>query len=1159
MNKTFLRLLTCRVIIVAFVTAASASDVTQLAPVESPVPNSQQADFFEKKIRPLLSEKCFSCHGPDAKSVKGGLRMESRASLLQGGDTGPAITPGNPTESLLIQSVRYEGPYEMPPKGRLREKEIALLETWVRDGAFWPEHETTAPTKSIGFDLQARKATHWFWQPLRNAVVPQVQQTSWMTNSVDAFVLSRLEAAQLSPAVPASRHTLVRRLSFDLLGVPPAIQEVDEVVADSRPNAIEAYVDRLMSSPRFGEHWARHWMDLVRYAETYGHEFDYAVPHAFEYRDYLIRAFNADVSYDDFVREHIAGDLLEVPRIHPSEGFNESILGSAFWWLGEAVHAPTDVLLDEAERLDNMVDVMSKTFLGLTVACARCHDHKFDAISSQDYYSLAGYVQDSRRQFTQVDPQGHVAKTVAHMQEIVRRASDTLRHAYATESTDGADVLRRSLLATRDAMRNGLITLTPEGLPPQPTPGDERSGRILAATSDRYGLSPDSVQRWIAAILSPQIRAGHPLSIWRDALLAEQKATDGQWEVSKFLSAQHAQHEAYQEGYQEYLHDSLPLLEQWRVDTNPLNSSGFAFASGVLRGGWDPLANSPMLRSLSVLDSGRWSAKLVGSWRSPTFILREPRLHYRVAARNGLLRVYVDGYFMSDASRLLFSHTYTDVNTNGAFLSFEQTGNLDKYIGHRVYLEALDRGDGYMAIRDIRQAHRGPIDPPTLAAQVVLKLGTGPAHETMEDLAERLAHLHATTLSDWRNNAINEFQQEWLRDLMQDELISLSSDKRAEMSTLQAEWKHLEDALPPARLALASADGTGLDRPIAIRGNPRTLGAIAPRQLPVAIAGDLQPTAPTDHCGRSELASHLLVDGRHLVARVIVNRLWHHVFGRGIVPTVDNFGVLGQPPTHPELLDYLAHELIRHDWSLKHILRLLVLSQTYQMSSDPCAADANDPANNLWHRTMVRRLPGEAIRDSILAVSGNLRNTMYGPSVPIHVTPFMEGRGKPASGPLNGNGRRSVYVEVRRNFLSPMMLGFDSPIPFSTVGQRSNSNVPAQALILMNDPFVLTESQQWAKHLVRTAATVVDSTPVVASFPSNEAAHLDDSSRIRHLYQQALSRLPTDDEQQVLRTYLHDRRKIYSDMSWATQRIEEQTWEDMCHVMFNVKEFVFLH
>jgi hypothetical protein len=340
---------------------------------------------------------------------------------------------------------------------------------------------------------------------------------------------------------------------------------------------------------------------------------------------------------------------------------------------------------------------------------------------------------------------------------------------------------------------------------------------------------------------------------------------------------------------------------------------------------------------------------------------------------------------------------------------------------------------------------------------------------------------------------------------------------------------------------LAAADGEGVDERVFLRGSHKNLGEAVPRGFLQAIAG---PPAPSDAAGsrRLEIARLVTDPSNPLTARVFVNRVWHHLFGRGIVPTVDDFGVMGQPPTHPELLDYLADRFVKEGWSLKRLVRAIVLSATYQMSSlpaDPRAKEV-DPQDTLLHHMPVRRLEAEAIRDAILAVSGRLDRTVYAPPVEVYLTPFMEGRGKPqTSGPLDGDGKRSLYVSVRRNFLPPTMLAFDFPVPFNTIGRRSVSNVPAQALILLNDPFVVGQATVWATNVLAEPG-------------------LSPRQRVGRMYERAFARPPTEKEADEAIAFVHSQGAALG-LS-EDQRVNDvRPWTDLAHVLFNVKEFIFVN
>ena len=404
-------------------------------------------EFFEKRIRPVLHEHCVECHG--AEKQKGGLRMDSRAALLKGGETGDVVVPGKPDDSLLLRAVRHvDKDLQMPPAKagpKLPDAVIADLAEWVKAGAVWPAGAAPVAAEKEKFDLEARKKRlPWIWQTPQRQTVPDAPGST----EVDRFIFAKLRAKNLTPAPPTDDLTWLRRVYFAITGLPPRREEMQAFVGDTSPQRRERAVDALLASPHFGERWARHWMDVVRYAESRGHEGDYLIANAWQYRDYLIRALNADVPYNSFVAEHIAGDVLP-PRINPATGANESVLATGWAFLGEEIHNPVDLRQDECERVDNKVDVLSKAFLGLTVACARCHDHKFDAITQRDYYALCGFVLGSpfrQVRFETMESHAHAATELAGL-----RAKNTqkITAAFATSIRPGVETMVVHLLAAR--------------------------------------------------------------------------------------------------------------------------------------------------------------------------------------------------------------------------------------------------------------------------------------------------------------------------------------------------------------------------------------------------------------------------------------------------------------------------------------------------------------------------------------------------------------------------------------------------------------------------------------------------------------------------------------------------------------------------------------
>jgi hypothetical protein len=496
----------------------------------------------------------------------------------------------------------------------------------------------------------------------------------------------------------------------------------------------------------------------------------------------------------------------------------------------------------------------------------------------------------------------------------------------------------------------------------------------------------------------------------------------------------------------------------------------------------------------------------------------------------------VDNYVIDEVHPLLFAGLIAKVDTDGEFKWITIKGDLGKYVGERAYLLVEDDGAGEIAIDEVVFTDGPPPDdPPSTLVHSKLEADT---LESAESLAAAYGDAWTETLTQWHTETLDAAHAELLNWVLQNNLMNSASAEK-ELAELRREMADADQSLPEPMKVLAMSDGTGQNEHVYLRGKHQNLGDVVPRRFLQAVSGAQQPAVGTG-CGRLELARRIVDRENPLFARTAVNRIWHHLFGRGIVPTVDNLGVQGEPPTHPELLDWLADEFANRGWSQKQLIRELVLSRAYQMSSRPDDAESEqvDPANLFWHRANVRRLEGEAIRDCLLAVSGRLDDTMYGPSVPAHISPFAESNRQPStSGPLDGDGRRSVYLEVRRNFLPPLLVVFDTPTPFTAVGRRTVSNVPAQALAMLNDPLVAELATHWAKRILKE--------------------HPDASPRQRfeQMYLAALCRLPTDAELNAADAFI-DRQADLLRIPPAQRDHDIRIWSDFAHVLFNHKEFV---
>lgn len=1264
---------------------ARAQEPAQAAPTFS----AEDIEFFEKRVRPVLAANCFECHSKLQQKAE--LRLDSREFVLRGSDAGAVVVLGKPDESRLIEAISYKNvDLQMPPRGRLPEPHIEALKQWIAMGLPWPEEEAPVIEKlgekgaaSEGFDLQSRKASHWAWQPIKRVAPPEVNNAEWNEHPIDRFIFSKLQEAELEPARQADPRTLIRRVYFDLIGLPPTPEAIEAFLSDAAGGldesdgsekfrkAFNKVVDELLASPQFGERWGRHWLDLVRYAESYGHEQDYPIRNAWQYRDYVIRALNADVPYDQFVMEHLAGDLLSEPRRHPTEGFNESIIGTGFWHFGQQTHGPVDVRQDEADRIDNQIDVFSKAFMGLTVACARCHDHKFDAISTKDYYAIYGFLKSSRKHDALLDPKGKIDETCSELWQVYEKGNDLFRVALEQtgeeaagaianameaahavmygdwKESDGAEFLKPRIVfedfedgtygrwkregeafnesprerengtffagsGTNDELEGALTSIpftierkfihfriggkadserlsvqlliddfpvrvaSPNGrglewhywdvseLAGQSAvlaivDGDANRGafvtvddivfsqesvagpvsRPIAAVADEFKVDREHLRNWVVALqrFNPDDRL-HPLAAWNE-LAAHREAADStrlKSRLGRFASNVETAREEEKKAKESY-----EIFETFDgEDFGSWTATGWAFGNAPTKPGQAaPAAENIKLPPAGVVHSGLFSRKMQGVLRSETFTLTKKNIHYRAAGRGGKIRLVINGYQLREFNPLLFRGTLIEVNTGDRFTWINQTEDMSKFVGQKAYIEIIDDGEGYIAVDEIRFSDGDPAgEIASDVAERIAEKREGEAVQTIRDLAREYQALAAESIREWTTAEAPPAGAEFLHWLRENGLIDLGMADVV-LASLGEHIAQVEADAPEPMRAVATVDGTGQNEYVFVRGSYKNEGEVAPRRMLEAICGADQ--APIEEgSGRLELARRVLDPSNPLPARVMANRIWKHLMGEGIVQSVDNFGYLGRTPTHPELLDYLADRFRHGDTSIKRMIKFIVTSRAYQMSSAPIdqIAEERDPANELLHRARVKRLEGEVIRDSILAVSGRLNDEMYGPPIPIVITPFMDGRNRPESGPTDGEGRRSIYMTMLRNFLSPMMLTFDMPIPETTIGRRNVSNVPAQALVLMNDPLVVEQAKLWAKNVL----AVEDATP---------------KERIEAIYLRALGRTPTARETYHAMAFIKSQAESYG-ISEEECYTSEQVWTDFCHVVFNLKEFIFI-
>ena len=833
------------IVLLLFVGVAVAKDAT---PADPNLVRDRE-EFFETKIRPLLIERCFECHNEDAQ--ESGLRLDSLQAMLDGGERGPAIVPGEAKNSLLIHAVNHsEAELQMPEGDKLLAQEIKDLAKWIDDGATWPGATvaTRKESASEGPLFSDEEKSFWAFLPPELPEFPTVRDESWIQSDIDRFVLAKLEANNLEPAPVASKRSLIRRVYFDLIGLPPNPEQVEAFLVDDSPEAFERVVDRLLASPQYGERWGRHWLDVARYADSNGLDENWAFEFIYRYRDWVVDAFNRDLPYDQFVVEQLAGDLIEQATEETQDDYIQRVIATGFLSVGPKMIADDDPKKKKMDIIDEQLSTVSQTFMGLTVGCARCHDHKFDPIPTWDYYAMASIFKST--------------KTMEHL-------------------------------------------------------------RVVAPVLVREFETPEYKR-------------------------------------------------------------ALPIYEA---------------------------KHAPLVQKRNEF------------WKS-------------VATEEGLKLVKADK-------------------------EFALPKKADRYVP-------------------------------------------------------------------------KEHKEQWKK--------------------LTAAINESEKSAPQKLKVMAPADDKPENLRVSLRGNYLTLGDQTQRQFLRIIDGETSRPLQTEQSGRLEFARWITSYANPLTARVFVNRVWRWRFGRGIVSTTDNFGKLGERPTHPRLLDYLAVKLVQDGWSIKQLHKRMLLSSTYQMGTryDEIAA-GKDPQNLLWWRFPRKRLEAEAIRDSLLVVSDDLDLAMRGSLMPLKDRSYVTGTASKTQ--EYDNRRRTIYQPVYRSAVYDVLISFDFPDPATPSGDRHTSTVAPQALLMMNSPLVEGAATKLAKSLLAKFET--------------------DDERIAELYRIALSREPTGDELFSIRSHLSSgeqgrlsrsrrggaRNDLASGVGLNDQQPRDNelaVWMGLCRVVLSSNEFVYL-
>lgn len=1099
---------------------------------ESPI------EFFEKRIRPVLAEHCYECHSASAKKLGGNLLLDSREGVHKGGDTGPAVEPGKPESSLLIKAVRYaDDGLQMPPSGKLPAVAIADLEAWIKLGV--PDPRTAAqPVGKSNGDWQTilrERRDWWSLKPVVEPAVPADAEGDVSLNPIDRFIAARLRAEGLTSTTPATPGVLARRLSLVLTGLPPTAGQIIELSGtdeNQRQTAIERYIDDLLASPHFGERWARHWLDVVRFTETHGNEWNYEVHHAWRYRDYLIRAFNSDLPYDRFVREHIAGDLLP-PRFNEQEPFNESVIATAFYRFGEVNHDDCIALRDIGYDLaDNQIDTLTKAFQATTVTCARCHDHKLDAISMRDYYALLGVLRSSRLVSQTIDAPSVNAAEAGQLKSLKTQ----IRRELATCWLSEANLIGRYLEAAQVKRAN-------------------RSDAEQIA----HGLDPARLEKWVAALAVEKAPLDDPLEPARRmaAVADDPAAVTAAWRkvVDEYTAQDRERNEFNQAQFTTYADFRGQWPADWKIGGQGLRDAPARPGDFVLHPDGDQLVKA-------ILPAGAYthllSQKLNGTLRSPVLPVGKKHISFHVVGeRSSALRLVSNNCqlnyknyraLISDAPQwITFAppedrdslRTYAELVTmfdNPKFPDQLSALGGDKENYKVPWEKAAENPRSYFGITRV-VLHDGA-EPPKAELNHVLPLFAGSEPANFAEVAARYAAAFQQALAAWADDRATDNDVFWLDAFLRRGLIGNQTSMSPRLEALTQEYRRIEAALALPRITPGIADaGQAFEQPIFVRGDCRRPGETVERRFLEVLSDGASPFS-TAGSGRLELAHRIASRDNPLTARVMVNRVWHHLFGTGLVQTVDDFGHIGDTPSHPELLDYLAARFMAEGWSLKKLIRSIVLSRTFQAASQSSVeAKRLDPANRLLSHYPSRRLEAEAIRDCILAVSGSLSPTLYGMSV----QPFRQQDNADRrlfAGPVDGNGRRSLYI--KNNLMeSPQFIGaFNLPGGKVAQGRRDVTNVPAQALAMINDPFVVCQADVWAGRLIDQGEPTVE-------------------GRIAGMVQTALGRVATDAEQQRFASAARQFAELHQ-VSEADLLKSQAVWADMAHVMFNLAEFSYV-
>ncbi len=1029
--------------------------------------------FFEKNVRPLLVERCLTCHSATSNPVMGGLRLDARDPMVKGGGRGAAVVAGKPGESLLIRAIRHaDGVPKMPPGKKLSDAEISALARWVEMGAPWGATATPAAAEKF-----------WSFVPPKEPAAPTVKRGDWVKNPIDAYVLAALESKGLAPAKPADKRALIRRATYDLIGLPPTPEDVRAFLADNTPGAYARVIERLLGSPRYGERWARHWLDVARYADSNGLDENLVYKNAYRYRDYVIQAFNKDKPYDLFIQEQLAGDLL--PESADLATQFERWTATGFLSLGAKMLAEDDPVKMEMDIIDEQLDTTARTFMGLTLGCARCHDHKFDPIPASDYYSMAGIFKSSKTMEN--------FKVVAKWHEYVLAPKEDRDRVAAHE-------------AKLEAKQKEIGRATK-------AENDKLSGEARAHVG-AYLLASHDVAESARVVLKPA----------KAAALVRESASFDAGNVARPLEPKkpNTGDKAKAPHYAEF-RVSVATAGEYQIDIQD-EERGRGTADLLINGELVKRGAPPVENREASPDEGGWASLGVFALRAGENAIRfEHRARFPYFAKFQISPHATGSPAPRTTVQIASAH-----KVNPSFL--EQM------------VEHLDRSKAAPASALWAWETFGSGRPHSEWTSPAAKLFADIKHDSRAALAAAYQELFAKAAAksdDPSLTALHELLVEKFGPFRApaDARNYYTAAALEQLAKLDKEQKELEAATPeyPRAMGVRESDKV-TDLAIHLRGSHWTLGKVVPRHFLAAIDGG-DSALPATSSGRLDLARWLTGKNHPLTARVMANRLWRWHFGRGIVPTVDNFGRLGDKPSNQALLDWLALRFVDSGWSIKAMHKTMMLSNTYQMSSDYDERSAEtDPSNALMWRASRRRLEAEEIRDAVMAVSGGLEWSAGGTILKYKDRQYVANTSR--GGDIDYDRTiRTVYVPVIRSSMYDVLTAFDLPDPAVPNGDRDATVVAPQALFMLNSSVMLKHSRILAAKLLAQPGA-------------------DDAARIREAYERALSRPPSAAEIDQALTFIARIEKTLPD---DKKDRRELAWQSFCKSLIASNEFIYLN